>query len=286
MKFGMFRLALPLHDPNDPGGTPAASAAASVPAATPTGGQPSAPAPGAPATVTPPTPPAAPAFTYKEDRSKWVPSHVVRERTEAYEKVQRELDYERRRVAALSGVTMPTAADPESDAVRAQFAKLYPGLAKLEAMADKLEKAGNFDYDGIRSSQQQVWDRTANQVLQTLADKVKSTYGGGELPPKTLQRITTAFISEVENDPEMRARYEAGDGSLIDDFIKDYTGSVLDPFRRASAATAAANADPRFGARRLPRGGGSSAVVAARPATLKPSDPGYHEAAFARYGQG
>jgi hypothetical protein len=282
MKFATFRLALPMFDPEQPGGAPA-SGTPSAPAApaAPSGGQPSAPAPGAPAAGAPAAP-AKPQFTYGEDRSNWVPSHVVRQRTEAAEKLQRDLDYERRRVAALSGVTMPTQPDPESDAIKQQFNKLYPGLAKLEAMADKLERAGNFDFEGIQSSQQQVWVQHGTQVLSQLAEKAKQAYGGADLPPKTLGRIQRAFVSEVAEDPDMKARYESGDMSIIDEFIKDYTTGVLDPYRRSSAAAAA----PNNLARRLPRGGGSSAIVGARPATLKPSDPGFHAAAFNRYNEG
>jgi hypothetical protein len=187
-------------------------------------------------------------------------------------------------VAALSGVKPPAEpSDPEQEAIRSQFNKLYPGLAKLEAMADKLEKAGNFDFDGIQNSQQQVWVAHGNQVLATLQEKVKAAYGGADLTPKALQRISRAFVSEVGDDADMRARYEAGDLSIIDEFVKDFTGGLLDPYRRSTAATAPAPG--RFAARNLPRGGGSSAIVGARPATLKPSDPGFHEAAFKRFGQ-
>lgn len=284
MKFGLFRFALPLFD-SDPGGPPAAPAA---PAAATPPVSPAAPAP-QPGSGQPSAAPAAqphapaPGFTYKEDRSNWVPSHVVRQRTQEYEKVQRELDFERRRVAALTGVQMPTQADPESDAIRSQFAKMFPGLAKLEAMADKLEKAAGFDYDGIQNSQTQVWQSHGNQVLQTLQEKVKAAYGGADLTPKALSRICGAFVNEIAQDDELKSRYEAGDMRIIDEFITDFTGAVLDPYKRQTTAAAA----PGFqAARRLPRGGGSSPVVGGRPATLKPSDEGFHNAAFARFNQG
>jgi hypothetical protein len=281
MKFAAFRLALPMFDPEQPGGAPAAPSAPSAPApGAPSGGQPSAPAPGAPAPVTPPAPAG---FTYKEDRSNWVPSHVVRQNSERARTLETELRIERERVAALTGVRLPTAPDPESDAIRAQFNKLYPGLSKLEAIADKLEKAGQFDYDGIQQSQQQVWVQRGTEVLSRVAQAAKDAYGGADLPPKTLGRIQRAFVSEVAEDPDMKARYEAGDMSIIDDFIKDYTAGVLDPYRR-STATQVQNPGQQA-ARRLPRGGGSSAIVGARPATLKPSDPNFHEAAFARFNQ-
>lgn len=279
MKFAAFRLALPFFDAENVGGAPAAPSAPSAPApGAPSGGQPSAPAPGAPAPVTPPAPSG---FTYKEDRSNWVPSHVVRQRTQELETLRRENEIARQRVAALSGVTIPTPPNPEHDTIRQQFSQLYPGLAKLEAIADKLEKAGQFDYDGIQQSQQQVWVQRGTEVLSRVAQAAKDAYGGADLPPKTLGRIQRAFVSEVAEDPDMKARYESGDMSIIDDFIKDYTAGVLDPYRR-STATQVQNPGQQA-ARRLPRGGGSSAIVGARPATMKPSDPNFHNAAFARF---
>ena len=80
----------------------------------------------------------------------------------------------------------------------------------------------------------------------------------------------------------MRARYEDVDLSIIDEFVRDYTSGSLDPYRRSTQVAAAPG---QAAARRLPRGGGSSAIVGARPATLKPTDPGFHEAAFKRFTQ-
>lgn len=278
MRCTRFRLALPFNYPDEGGGPPAPVVAPVVP-----GGN-GAPAPGAPV-VAPPTPvaPVAPSFSYKEDRSTWVPSHRVRQETDQRQRLETELRFERERVAALTGVKMPVAADPENDAIRASFAKLYPGLAKMEAMSDKLTRAAEFDYDGVTTSQQQTWIAHGNQVLQTLATEIKEAYGGAELTPKALKRIQHAFVTEVAEDPQIKARYEAGDMTIVAEFVKDYTGSNLDPYRRSTAAAPAG----QLAARRLPRGGGGSAVVGARPPTLKPSDgDAFHKAAFDRYAAG
>lgn len=287
MKFGMFALALPYYDGDGgPGsGAPAAPAAPPTP-----GGQPSAPAPGAPG-----APPAAPAgqphdqpaaFTYKEDRSNWVPSHVVRQATERARQIEQELAIERQRVAALTGVKPPAPPrNPEHDAIRSQLFEVAPELKRLADLADKLEKLGDFDPSVVKrleETQQQTWVAHGTSVLQTLTDKVKAVYGGADLPPKALQRVARAFVSEVQDDPDLRARYEVGDLTIVDDFVKDYTAGNLDPYRRTTQAAAA---PARAAAARLPRGGGSSAIVGARPATLKPSDPKFHEAAFARFNQ-
>jgi hypothetical protein len=212
-----------------------------------------------------------------------VPSHVVRQATERQREIEGRLRYEQERVAALSGVKPPPQpADAENDAIKAHFEKLYPGFGKLMAMQEKLEKLSSFDFEGVQKSQEQQWEAHGTQVLATLAERVKAAYGGAELSPKAIQRISHAFASDIQNDPDMRARYDRGDMSLIDEFVKDLTGTILDPYRRSTAAAQPGN----VAARRLPRGGGSSAIVGARPAALKPSDPGFHTAAFSRFNQG
>ncbi len=287
MKFGQFYVATPFFDSNDPGGAPAAPAAPSSP--TP-GGNPSAPTPGASAVGTPAVPAAQPqaptGFNYKEDRSNWVPSHVVRQRTQELEQFKRDLHYERQRVAALSGVQMPAAPrNPENDAIRNQLLEVMPELKDYLDMKDKLKAFSDFDpkeITAIRESQNQSWAARGNETLRTLTDKVKQAYGGADLSPKQMKRIASAFVTEVGEDPELRARYESGDLSIVDEFVADFTGGVLTPYQRSNSV---AQQTARQQASRLPRGGGSSAVVGARPAALKPSDPGFHEAAFKRFEQ-
>ena len=282
MRFNRFAVMLPFSQVTDGGGgggAPAGSPPApAAPPAAPPGGSSSAPAPGAPAGA-PPAPP--PGFTYKEDRSNWVPSHVVRQNTERARTLEQELAIERSRVAALSGVKPPAPPrNPQYDDIRNQMFEVAPELKDLIELKDKLKELTGLDLNEIRSireSQSQSWVAHGNQTLRTLADKVKEAYGGADLSPKAVQRIARAFVAEVGEDPELQARYEGGDMTIIDEFLRDYTGGILDPYRRSGAAAAAPG---QAAARRLPRGGGSSAVVGGRPPTMKPSDPGYHEAAY------
>jgi hypothetical protein len=287
MKFGLARLALlPLFDV-DPGGSPTPPAAPSQP--TPPVSQPATPPasgqPAVPAAQPQAQPPAG--FTYKEDRSNWVPSHVVRQNTERLREYERDLLIERQRVAALSGVKPPQAPrNPEHDQIRNQLFEVAPEMKELFELKDKLKELTGLDLGQIKqlqAGQEQVWQQQGAQTLRTLADKVKAVYGNADLPAKQIARIQRAFAEEVREDPNMRARYEAGDPTLIDEFVKDFTGGILDPYRRTTQAAA----QPGFeAARRLPRGGGSSAIVGARPATLKPGDPDFHKAAFGRFSRG
>lgn len=225
------------------------------------------------------------AYTYKEDRSTWVPSHVVRERTERLQQIERELHYERQRVAALSGVQPPAAPeDPETARVREQFYKVFPALRKLEGMADHLEKLKDFDPQMVTQGFQQLWSIHGSGVFGQLTQKLKEVYGGAELPPKAVQRLQRLFVNELEDDPQLRDRYERGDLTVIDEFVKDMTSGVLDPYRRS---TTVAQQPRQALAARLPRGGAGSAIAGGAPRpTVKPSDgDAFHKAAFARMQQ-
>lgn len=225
------------------------------------------------------------AYTYKEDRSTWVPSHVVRERTERLQQIERELHYERQRVAALSGVKPPAQPeDPETARVREQFYKVFPQLRKLEGMADHLEKLKDFDPQMVTQGFQQLWSIHGSGVFGQLTQKLKEVYGGAELPPKAVQRLQRLFVNELEDDPQLRDRYERGDLTVIDEFVKDMTSGVLDPYRRS---TTVAQQPRQALAQRLPRGGAGSAIAGGAPRpTVKPSDgDAFHKAAFARLQQ-
>lgn len=286
MKFGFSRLALPMFDTE--GGGAGAPAAAATPPAAP-GGNPGTTSPSAPAGGAPPaaaTPP--PGFTYKEDRSNWVPSHRIRQESDRAAKLERDLEYERQRVAALSGVKHTPAPNPERDAIRNQLYEVAPELKELseyrEMLAELKELKLKETIGTLRESHNQTWVQRGTQALNTLQDRVKQAYGGADVSPKAQERIQRAFIGELEADAEMRGRYEAGDLSVIDEFVKDFTGVVLDPYRRSTAAAASPG---QMAARRLPRGGGGSPVAGPPARTVKPSDgDAFHKAAFERFNQG
>lgn len=267
--------------------------AAPTNAATP--GDTSTPAPSAPVgqPSTAPAPAAQPnaqpsQFTYKEDRSNWVPPHVQRRYVDEAQRYQRELEYERQRVAALSGVKPPAPPpDPEADAIRQQFLKLFPEMKELMDARDKLKPWMEMDpkeIQELRTSQQQAWELHGGQVLDLFEQKLRTAYGSAELKPEAVAMVQRMFVSTVETDPDLRARYDRGDLRVIDDFINAYKQGLLDPFHRSTTAAAAPVARA---AARLPRGGGASAITGPKPPTVKPSDgEAFHKAAFDRFNQG
>jgi hypothetical protein len=209
------------------------------------------------------TPLAKPQFTYAEDRSAWVPSHRIRQESERAAKLERDLEFERQRVAALSGVKHTPAPNPEADAIRNQLFQVAPELKELFEFKEMLGELKGLNLKEtiaeLRASHNQSWTQRGNQTLTALENGVREAYGvaGKDLSPKALQRIQRAFVSELQEDDAMRERYEAGDASVVTDFVKDFTGVVLDPYRRSTASAPAAG---REAARRLPRGGGGQAA--------------------------
>lgn len=265
---------------NGQGATPPASTGGGTPSGTP-GGSPSG-APAQPGSGTPSGEPAKPSgFTYKEDRSNWVPSHVVRERTEKAKQLERELEYERRRVAALTGVPMPKPpANPEHEQIRQQFFEMFPQFKTLaELDPEKLTKLMGFDFEALQRANQEtserIWANHGTRAVQTFEAKAKELYGAVE--PKQLKRMINAFAAEVQEDADLTRRYEAGDFSIIDEWLGDWSKQFIEPIRKQASSPTPG----QFAARRLPRAGGGSAVTGPKPPSLKPSDGDkFHEAAY------
>lgn len=183
----------------------------------------------------------------------WVPSYRVRETREAaYREAQAEARAEANRLVEearqeaeryksqlhrLVGVNPPE--DPQVDAVKSQFAKLYPGLAKLEERAADLlgaaERAGD-----IEAQNEHYWQTYGRQTMDRLFTGMATTLGG-QLTEEAKRSLHSSFVGFVQSSPELTARY-ANDPTIVDDFIKAFTSSFIDPVRRASTATVAGRA--------------------------------------------
>lgn len=223
-------------------------------------------------------------FSYKEDRSTWVPPHRIREQTATLRKLESDLAQERQRVAALSGVTPPpTGQAAEAAAIREQLLAVMPELKEMFDRKDKLFKAADFDFDSLRSNQDRTWEQRGTQALGLLTDQITEAYGGQALSPKAVQHFQGMFISALARDAEMRQRYEFGNpADVVAEFVKDITEGVIAPIKRSAAA--ASGTDPRLAAAaRLPRGGRGGPITASQPRTVKPADgDAFHKAAFGR----
>lgn len=213
--------------------------------ATPAEATPSAPA--APVAATPQT--ATPAAATPAAPEAMVPSYRIRETREAalreaqgrYESqiaAQRaETERYQAQLRALVGVTPP--ADPEVNAVREQFAKLYPGLAKMEAKAAEMEALLERGGD-LEAQNNHYWQSYGRQAMDRLFTGAEAALGGA-LTEEGKKQLHASFSGFVGSSPEMTARYSS-DPTIVDDFLKQFTSNFIDPVRRAASAGVVARA--------------------------------------------
>ena len=219
-------------DPNT--STPAAEPATQTPAPTSATQTPYAVTP-----ATPSAPTQAPATGVPEG---YVPSYRIREvreqalreareqTSQAEQRYQAQLEQMQARIAALAGIS-PQQTDPQVDAVRQQFSKLYPGLAKIEQRAADIEKILERTND-LESQTAHYWQSYGRQQVDTLVNLAQESLGV-PLNEDGRRILINSFVGFVQSSPEMQARYEQ-DPTLAQDFWRSYQSNFIDPVRRAS----------------------------------------------------
>jgi hypothetical protein len=242
------------------GGAPNADPQGGAPGAGAPGGQPSggAPAGGAPGG----TPPAAPRFSYEEDRSNWVPPHVVSRYAGRVSTVEAELNRERQRIRALSG--LEPAPDPETERVNTAMFKMFPELQfvreNMEAFQNfvEMQKTGVFNELGTLATWN--YQNHARAVLTSATDQFCKAMKRepDSLPPNFQTRLGYELKFFIDADPsgQRKARYEGGDPALVSEFVKDLTGVWVTPVQQQQSSDAARQAER---ARRLPASGPAGA---------------------------
>lgn len=234
----------------------------STPAAEPTPSvTPAVATPAAPAQPATPATPQTPATGVPEG---YVPSYRLREAREAAQRqaqsefatreaqIRAESARYREQLHALVGVQPPP--NPEIDAVRGQFGQLYPGLAKLDSVADELLALRERAQD-MESQSEHYWQQYGQQTMNRLFESAQTNLGA-PLTDEGRRVLHSAFTGFVSSSPEMTARY-ANDPTIVEDFVKAFTSSFIDPARRAASANVtgrAAVALPQDTPSGVPRG--------------------------------
>ena len=143
-----------------------------------------------------------------------------------------------RRVAALAGVNTPSAEEAEIEQVRAQFARIFPGLAKLtDAQIDKLLQTSTRT-DTMEAAAVHHWESHGRAMVDSLTAEVSEALGGGELTERQTKALARAYVAEAESDPEFLKRHERGDRALIKEFAKQWVEDWYEPARRRVTADA------------------------------------------------
>lgn len=215
----------------DSGATPAAATSAVTPSQPATPAAPLAPAtPGAPDGY-------VPSYRLRETREA-----AVREANQGFAareaQIRAEADRYRQQVLALTGVSQPTQ-NPEVAAVRAQFAQLYPGLVKMEERAAQLEQLLERAGD-LESQNDHYWQTYGRQTMDKLFSSFSETLGA-PLTDEAKRQVHSSFVGWVQSSPELTQRYSS-DPTIVNDFVKAFTSSFIDPVRRTATATVAGRA--------------------------------------------
>mgnify|MGYP001558141891 CR=1 FL=1 len=205
----------------------------------------------------------APASKWEDDpRAKGMLADLQRERRARQEFERRAnenatLAAERhRQIAALTNNRTPTEAEVTDQAVRDRLDQLYPQLKGLT----------QDDIDALREMRQQSaqltatvrhhWDAHSKRMMESVYEKVGAEIG--ELTPRQQRKIVAAYVADAEADPEFLRRHDAGDQTLIDEFVKAYIEDTVEPVRRKTIANEVnrSRAVPSGGNRTLPQLGG------------------------------
>ena len=193
--------------------------------------------------ATPATPQAPATGAQATGPEGWVPSYRLREAGEAafrraqtesqaeIARIKQEAEQYKRQLHSLVGVSQP--ADPQVDAVRQQFAQLYPGLSKMEDRAAQLEQLLERAGD-LESQTNHYWQSYGRQAMDRLFTHAATSLGT-PLTDEGKRALHASFTGFVQSSPELTERY-ANDPTLVEDFWKAFSSSFIDPVRRTASA--------------------------------------------------
>lgn len=159
-------------------------------------------------------------------RQKWERDHGT---------TKAELELERKRVLALSGVN-PKSKDEEDEAlIRERLNRLYPGLAELTPDDLKALRESRVQMNEMRAATTHTWTNHARKMLSSVTSSVEKSLGG-KLSDRQRDRIERAYVEEAKADPAFMQRHEAGDPKLVDEFVKGWLDDFVEPGKRQAQA--------------------------------------------------
>jgi len=145
-----------------------------------------------------------------------------------------ELDRERARVRALSGLEVKTPEAEQEALIRQRMEALYPWMKDLTAedIAAIRETKGRFSE--LESATQRTWTTHANKMLSSVTNEAQKALGGGKLSERQQKRIQQAYVDEARSNPEFLKRHESGDETLIKEFVTEWVEDFVEPGRRSA----------------------------------------------------
>lgn len=307
------RFTILFEGPGDPGGGGAPGGApggggtpAGAPAGSPSSAAPPAPggtpAPGGPGTPPPSsagTPPGTPPrrFEYAEDRSDWVPQRRLSEVSGRARHWEDRANQLQAMIEAGTNMRFQQENRPSPEVLEARNAMeaVYPGfnsfmeqgMPMLMKLAQALQQ-GNVDpaiFGRVPEAldfHDHHWANNGRQALQTIYGELAKDYGGGDFrfKPWQEQAIGRSFEGWLREDRNRVQRFSYGDRALLDEFLTEYRGGFIEPFRRNADADTLNAGNRNRGLPPAPRGGG----LPPNPPPQDNSNPdAVHDRAFASF---
>jgi len=233
--------------------------------------------------------PAAPAT---DDGNISVPKYRFDEVNQGYRAMQEQNALLMRQLGQLTQVlnrsTAPNAPEPvqldeREQRIVSELDRLLQHSATWQRLAPFMDKADVLmqladEIPAQRQSEAQHWNSVAQQWIGNVLDAGAKTFLGptarvDQLEPERSEMLTRGFTTYVAKDPQRVARYEAGDRTLINDFIGWFRGWVaggaIDPQARRTAAAAQSRAEA---VRKLPTSGPAGQPVSSAPPKVNNMD--------------
>lgn len=200
-------------------------------------------------------------YSYKEDRSDWIPRHRLNEATG---KLTTELETLKTQIAEQGGLTTrlrqaltgePSDADKQQTEIKDAILAMFPGLKAIgdltpEQIQEVLE-AGQH----AQQSSHNHWKQHATRMFDSLQSEVLKTLGGDKLTDTQVRRLRSAYRDELGAAVQARqaaekngtaydatndalSRHEAGDLSFVKEFAKQFLDDWFEPARRTATQQA------------------------------------------------
>ena len=179
----------------------------------------------------------------------FVPSYRLREAREAADKaadqryaqriaqIEAEANRYKAQLHSVVGAT-PSQVNPEVEAIRNQFATVFPDEWKLlQQLKDKAESIfGIADRAGeLEQSTNHYWTSYGRQTVDRLFN-IAETSLGSPLNDEAKRQLFTSFTGFIQSSPELSERY-ANDPTIVEDFWRAFTSSFIDPARRSAVTS-------------------------------------------------
>lgn len=237
-------------------------------------------------------PPKEKTYSFKEDRSDWIPRTRLNEesgkRTTLEKEVTQlrtEIETERKRVRAALGIETPNKDEAELQETRELFFKTFPEFGHLKDLskddiAEILEAARD-----ARGSSQATWTRHREEMRVELDDIAAEMLRTDKLTEQQSKRLWRAFREEAREQAVVRAkaeraedstydyendfvaRYERGDKALLEEFAKAFYDEWVTPARRTATAAVV-----NRGTRPVPRGERTRPAITQGPPNIDYND--------------